>query len=148
MPIANIDTWLSLPGLPGLVPIESAIGKAWLALHRNDYDSVIFNVRLGSGTPMPPGTPDYILKAVKASTTKRSDIIAFRNGSVTIVEIKDRIGLGALGQLQGYQHLYLQDNPATGHIDLVAAGLTIQADIEPIFRNSGIKIELFPGVSV
>jgi len=144
MAIEHIDTWLSLPTLPGLTNVESAIAKAWLQLHRNDWDSVEFNLRLGAGVQLPKGTPIYIVEAARAGTTKRTDIVAHRHGSIAIVEVKKRINLGSLGQLMGYQHLYLADNPSTGHIDLVAAGLSIQADIEPILRNAGIKVELFP----
>lgn len=148
MPIDGIDALLALPSLPALVLIESAVGKAWLRAHRDDYDSVEFNVRLGAGVQLPPGSPAYLYESARAGTTKRIDIVAHDGGNITIVEIKKRISLSALGQLQGYSHLYLQDRPATGHIRLVAIGLSIQEDIAPILRNAGITIELFPNATI
>lgn len=148
MPIEHIDTWLSLPQLPGLNAIESKIAKAWLAAHRDDYDSVIFNMRLGAGVQLPPGTPDYILKAAKAGTTKRTDIVAYSRGSVTIVEAKEQATFGALGQLLGYRRLYLTDNPQTGHVDLVIAAITQVADTAHVFAENNIKVELFPNAAL
>lgn len=148
MPILHLDAWLAQSTLPGLTNVESAIGKAWLVKHQADYESVEFNLRLGAGVKMPPGTPVYILEAAKAGTTKRTDMILHHGSDIAIVEIKKRINLGSLGQLLGYRSLYLTDHPATGHIDLVAAGLTVQADIEPILRNAGIAIELFPNAAL
>lgn len=148
MPIEGIDFWLSLAQLPGLNVIESKIAKSWLAKHRDDYERVVFNMRLGAGVQLPPGTPDYILKAAKAGTTKRTDIVAFSNGSVTIVEAKEQATFGALGQLLGYRRLYLQDNPQTGHVDMVIAAITQVADTAHVFAENNIKVELFPNASL
>lgn len=144
MPIAHLEAWLAMSTLPALTNVESAIAKAWLVKHQNDYDTVEFNMRLGAGVKLPPGTPAYIVDAAKAGTTKRTDMVLRRGSDVTIVEVKKRINAGSMGQLQVYQQLFLADHPATGHIGLVAAGLTVQADIEPILRNAGISVELFP----
>lgn len=144
MPIANIDQVLALPTLPGMNKLESDIGKAWIAKHQQDYDSVEFDTHLGAGVQLPPGTPDYVIKSALASTTKRTDIIAHSRGSVTIVEAKEQVTLGAMGQLLGYRRLYLQAYPQTGHVDLVVAGLSIVADIAHIFAENSIAVELFP----
>lgn len=148
MPIQGLDVLLSLPQLPALTLVESAIGKAWLRAHANEYDSVTFNMRLGAGVTLPPGTPAWVYESARAGTTKRTDIVAHRGSDATIVEVKKRISLGSLGQLLGYQALYLQDNPQTGVVRLVAAGLSIQDDITGILNNHGITVELFPDASI
>lgn len=148
MPIQGLDALLALPILPGIGPVESAIGKAWLRKHANDYHSVQLNVRLGSGAALPPGTPSYVQAAAFASTTKRADIIAYNGNNISIVEIKQTIGLGALGQLLGYSYLYVRDNPETGHIGLIAAAADIQADIAPILQHHQITVELFPNATI
>lgn len=144
MAITGLDQILASPILPGSTPQESAIGRAWLRKHAGDYDSVEFNVRVGQGVGLPPGTPQYVGLAAYASTTKRIDIVAHRGTSVDIVELKEVLGLGAIGQLIGYSHLYLADHPATGHVGLIAAGLMTQADVAPVYAKTGIGIELFP----
>lgn len=144
MPIAGLDSILASPILPGVTRQESAIGRAWLRKHAADYDSVEFNVRVGQGVGLPPGTALYIFQAAFASTTKRIDIVAHRGTSVDLVELKTVLNLGAIGQLIGYAHLYLDGHSKVGHIGMIGAGLTIQADISPVYTKAGIMVELFP----
>lgn len=148
MAIKDLDIFLRLPTLPALTLVESAIAKAWLRKHADEYDSITFNMRLGAGLQLPPGTPAYVYESARAGTTKRTDMIAHRGHDATIVEVKKRISLGSLGQLIGYEHLYLKENPQTGVVRLVAAGLSIQEDIVDIFGFKGITVELFPDATI
>lgn len=148
MPINGLDSILASPILAGSTVQESAIGRAWLRKHAADYDSVEFNVRVGKGVGLPPGTPKYVSLAAYASTTKRIDIVAHRGSSVDVIELKEVLGLGAIGQLIGYAHLYLADHPATGHVGMIGAGLMLQADVAPVYARSGIVVELFPEVQL
>jgi len=148
MPIQGLDSIMASPILAGSTAQESAIGRAWLRAHANDYDSVEFNVRVGKGVGLPPGTPEYVGLAAYAGTTKRIDIVAHRGSSIDIVELKEVLGLGAIGQLLGYAHLYLADHPQTGHVGMIAAGLMTQADVAPVYTKSGIAVELFPAAQL
>jgi hypothetical protein len=146
--LTNLDVLNALSQLPALTPIESAVAKAWLNEHGTEYDAVSFNVRLGSGVVLPPGSPDYIQKFARAATTKRADMILFRGKEATIVEVKIRIGGSALGQLTVYRNLFLADHPEFTTVHLIAAGQTIEPDVEAIFRQHAITVETFPGVQV
>ena len=134
--------------LPGLNTIESAIAQAWLAQHRENYDTLEFNVRLGKGTEPHAGAENSHKRYVYSSTTKRADLVLTRGQEVTIVEIKQRISGGVLGQLHTYAHLYQAEHPAAGPIHLIAAGQSIQSDIQPVFDKFGIAVELFPHIFI
>jgi len=125
MPLSQIDYIRSLQNLPAFIGVESAIATAWLNEHYLDYDTVNFNVRLGQGPALPPGSPDYIKKFVRASHAKRADMILLAGNVATIVEVKLRIGASALGQLTVYRHLYLEENPDVKTVNLIAIGVTI-----------------------
>lgn len=144
MPLADLDVLVTAARLPALTPLESAIGQAWLKEHQAEYDQVDFNVRLGEGIQLPPGSPEFMQRYARASTTKRADMI-LRAGSVaTIVEIKIRIGAGALGQLQVYRDLYAAQTPEVSDVVLIAIGQSIEPDIRAILAGAGISVELFP----
>ena len=148
MPLSQIDYIRTLQNMPVLTPVESAIALAWLNLHWRDYDTVNFNVRLGEGVKLPPGSPDYMQKFVRASTAKRADMILTAGNVATIVEVKVRIGASALGQLLTYQTLLQQANSDLAAVNLIAAGATIEPDIRAILFNHGISVEVFPSVAV
>jgi hypothetical protein len=144
MPIGNIDALRVAAQLPGLVPAETAVARAWLEEHHLEFESVEFNTRLGIGAILPPGSPDFMRKFARSSTTKRADMILHRGRDVTIVEVKVRIGGSALGQLGLYKKLYIAEHPEVQRVHLVAAGVTIEPDVEDYYHEHGITVELFP----
>lgn len=144
MPLQQLDYLKSLTSLPALTSLESAVAKAWLDKHAAEYDSVEFNVRLGQGILLPSGSPEYLKQYARASTTKRADLILKAGNVATIVEVKVRIGGSALGQLQLYRMLYLNAHPEVNRVLMVAAGQTIEPDVEAILEAHDVKVELFP----
>jgi hypothetical protein len=144
MPISNMDVLRVLTQLPGLVPAEMKVARAWLEEHHLEYDSVEFNVRLGTGVLLPPGAPEYMQRFATASTTKRADMVLHLGRDVTIVEVKVRIGGGAFGQLTLYKRLYISDHPEVQNVHLIAAGVTIEPDVSELFSDHAITVELFP----
>jgi hypothetical protein len=144
MPIGNIAALRVAAQLPGLVPVEAAVARAWLEEHHQEYESVEFNVRLGTGVVLPAGSPAFLEKFVRSSTTKRADMILHLGRDVTIVEVKVRIGGGAFGQLALYKKLYLAEHQEVQRVHLVAAGITIEPDVMDLYTDHGITVELFP----
>lgn len=144
MAIPNIDVLRVAAQLPGLVPVEMAVARAWLEEHHQEYQSVEFNVRLGMGAQLPPGSPEYLQKFVRASTAKRADMILLQGRDATIVEVKVRIGGAAFGQLALYKKLYIKEHPEVQRVFLVAAGITIEPDVAELYAEHGITVELFP----
>ncbi len=144
MPLPNIDVYLGAAQLPGSTPLESAIARAWLKEHQAEYDRVEFNVRLGEGVVLPPGSPDYMQKFVRASTTKRADMILYNGNVATIVEVKIRIGGSAVGQLLLYKKLLLAAHPEIADVKLIAAGSTIEQDVRDFYTGHDITVEIFP----
>lgn len=145
MPIANLEYILTRPQLPGMTAEESAVGRRWIEEHANDYDSAEFNVRLGQGMQLEGEWDESTRRFAALATAKRADIIARRGNAVTIVEVKVRVGLGALGQLIGYRDLWLAQNPQTTVEELIAAAVTAEPDVQQVFQQAGVKLEFFAG---
>jgi hypothetical protein len=148
MSIADIGQILASTKQIGGDPIETAVAKAYLAKHVDDFDGVQFNVGLGPGVTLPYGTPDYVQKCASASGRLRADMICYAGNTATIVEVKDRIYAAVMGQLLAYWHLLKDDNPQLLQVYKVAAGQSIIVGLEPVLENYGISVELFPGVWV
>lgn len=87
---------------PALLPAEINVLRAWLRLHEAEYTKFDYNVRVGPGFDPGPSSPDYIRKMARDSTRKRMDALAWAGSQPTIIEVKDRAGLSAVGQLMGY----------------------------------------------
>lgn len=145
MSIPNIGQILASTLQIGGNATETAVAKAYLTKHVDDFDRVEFNVGLGPGITLPPGTPAYVQKSATEGTKPRADMILYRGETATIVEVKGRIYSAVMGQLLTYWHMLRADNPRLMQVYKVAAGVTIQDGLQPILFHYGIDVELFPG---
>lgn len=144
MAIANLGEILSSPKQIGGNAAETAVAKAYLIAHQNDFDRAEVEVKLGPGVTLGPEYPEYMQRWAKLSYALRADMICWRGNVPTIVECKDRIDGKAIGQLLTYRALLVKDNPTILNVYKVAAGVSILNGISEIFDLYGITIELFP----
>lgn len=145
MPIPNLGQILASPKQIGGNAAETAVAKAYLIAHVNDFDRVDLEQRLGPGIdPGPQYWPAFRAGAIM-STQLRADMVCWRGNVPTIVEAKDRLDGRAIGQLLTYAQLIRRDNPTILQVYKVAIGVSILAGISTIFFDYGITVELFPG---
>src|SRR5438105_5821591 len=97
---------------PGLLPREIILLRNWLARHEAEYDRFDYNFRVGQGSDPGPNFPQYIRDQAILNTQKRIDAIAWKGTHATIIEVKDRAGFSALGQILGYRPLFQLAFPA------------------------------------
>ena len=144
MPIANIGAILSSGIQIGGNATETAVARAYLIRHVDDFDRVEFSVGMGPGITLPAGTPAYVQTSATASTKPRADMVLFRGDYATIVEVKDRLYSAVMGQLLTYWHMFTVDSPQYRQVYKVAAGISIQDGLQPILDQYGIQVELYP----
>lgn len=130
--------------VPGMEEPESAVAIAWAERHNSEYTSIDFNFRLGPGVDPGESYPRESRELNILLTQKRADILARRPGLVTIVEVKLRVDLGALGQLLGYRKLYTESHGAGDRVQLIAAGRFVDDQVVSILLEQGVSIEIFP----
>jgi len=123
---------------------EQGVARRWLTAHGAEFDSIEFNVRLGDGEPCPPDTEEYLAKCWRENTQKRADLVAIAGGLATIVEVKDRITPGAVGQILTYKMLWNRQYPSIPIARLVVIGRSIISEIGELFRSQGVDIEILP----
>lgn len=145
MPIPDIGRILASTKQIGGNAAETAVIKAFLIQHIDDYDRVEFEVRLGPGITLPAGAPEYMQRYAAANYRLRADMICWRGNIPTIVEAKERLDGCAIGQLLTYTKLLKQDNPTLMQTYKIAAGLSIIDGISDVFYDNGVLVELFPG---
>lgn len=146
MPIADIGRILADPRQIGGNACETAVLKAFLVKHVNDYDSVQLEVPLGPALNLGPTFPPWVQRCADFSSRKRADMICWREGVPTIVEAKERVDGGALGQLLVYSALLKQDKPTLMQIYKIAIGASAIDGIGDILFRYGVLVEVFPWV--
>jgi hypothetical protein len=124
--------------LPGLLPEETLIFKAWWALHANEYENPDFNVRVGKG--FDPGVAFDVAarESAIASTKKRMDALVWKGNQPYIIEVKVRLQPTVIGQVLCYKLLWMQDNP--GSIEPKLLILYCRTDVDTLYCAARLEI--------
>jgi len=113
-----------------LLPREVAIWDAYLAEFGLPAGEVNYDVHLA---PVDPAWPAWMIVMVHALSTHRVDVVVERPDEVIIIEIKTRAGMGAVGQLVGYEALWLQQFGTDRPVRLVCVCEGMEADMQTVF---------------
>jgi len=135
-----------VPVLAGQTKAEAAIFHTWLADHGREYERVSTNVRLGTGYDPGEQFPDYARQYTILTTQKRADLVAFKQASVDIWELKITAHLSALGQLLGYRSLWLREFPTWPVDTMGVMAMHMSVDTWTVLHEHGIVIVLYPDV--
>lgn len=127
---------------PGLLPREILVLKAWLKMHEAEYDSFDYNVRIGQGHDPGAGWPEELRQMAIMNSQKRLDAVAWKSGQPTIVEVKDRATLSAVGQISMYLHLYVVDYSDGPTPKLLIVANRASADMAPLLQATGVELNL------
>lgn len=139
---------LALTQFPQMTVNESAIVHQWLLANADSFDDVDFNVRVGNSLLLGDDYDAATQRQAALLSQKRIDIVGMSGNSVTIVEVKLRISLSALGQLLGYALLWQAENPTVEQIHLVAIGHDALIDVAEILQAHGIAVYTYPNVAL
>lgn len=142
-PPPDLDVLLVQYQYPGMPPAESAVFRDFLQRRGREFDRFDFNVRLGTGATPAEGLAGVYEELATKLTQKRADVVAWRAGAPTIIEVKIRIGLGAQGQLLGYRSLWIRDRPNEPEPALLAIARRTDDDTLDALSDQGITVILY-----
>jgi len=123
-----------------MLPDEKAVWDRFMSRFTEYFDSVDYDFRVGDGSPLDPSWDEGTQLTVTALTQKRIDVLGWRDESPTIIEVKGRVGLSALGQVFGYRDLFMRDFPLILEPPLMVVCARIFPDDEFILRKNGIRV--------
>lgn len=123
---------------PGMLPLEIAIMKAWLTAHEKEYDRFDYNVRIGSGTDPGPSYDKTMRDMALAITKKRVDAVGWQGSAPTLIEVKNRATLAAVGQVLSYNVLWKADYPVGPDPKLLLIAATFDPDTIPVLNAHNV----------
>jgi hypothetical protein len=127
---------------PGMLPREILIFKNWLKLHEAEYDRFDYNFRIGAGSDPGPTWPDEIRRCAIMNTQLRLDAVAWKGNAPTIIEVKDRAGASAIGQLVTYEAVWIKDNPQGPAPQCILVTNRLQLNMGPVIQKAGLRCDV------
>ena len=129
---------------PHMRSTEADLWTAFLQTTDLDFTNVIYDLHLGEGMPPEPDEPESTTKLKLAVTRKRMDALGETAGAIWIFELKNRLGLSALGQLLAYFDLYNQEYDPVKPVYLGAIAYSLTPDTRPTYDLYAISIFILP----
>jgi len=148
---------------PGLLPEETLVARAWLAIHEAEYEAFDYNVRIGVGDDPGPNFSAAARAAAVANSKLRIDAVCWKGIGVfkspdatfnpvdvyatstgaqaTLVEFKRRAATGAVTQLSTYFHLWMAEFPRNPQPRLIIACASYSQTIIAATNRAGIFVD-------
>lgn len=125
---------------PHMLPAEVRRWDAFLDQHGPVVGRVSYDVHLGEGAPIDPDWPEWMAAMVRTLSTHRVDVVIERETEVVIVEVKGVAGLGAVGQLVGYEALWVKERGLDRPVKLLLVCERCEADMRAVFDWYEIEV--------
>lgn len=135
----NID-WRGNP--PHMLAPDVPVWFRFLDKYGSYFQSLYYDCLLGGPFLTPDQEKDPFQKMWRFNLSKRSDAIVEASTEVWIVEVANYPGLRAVGQLQVYQTLWIEDPKILKPERLVLVAERIDADLGAACGKFGIQVYL------
>lgn len=123
-----------------MLPQEAERWDQFISRYGLPEGRVEYDVHLGEGAPVDPAWPAWMVRMVKVLSTHRVDVIVERPDEVLIIEVKYVAGMGALGQLLGYEALWLKERGTDKAVRLVLVCERLESDMMAAFNFYEIEV--------
>ena len=113
-----------------------------LFLDRNPalFERIYYDVRIGGVYPVPEIGDEIMRKMYYDVSAKRIDALGEMKDEIWIIEVADRPGLRAVGQLQTYVALWFDDPKIMKPVKPVLVCRSIDADLERSLAFYGVLL--------
>ncbi len=124
---------------PHLMGTDIIIWDRYIRLHGHLYDKFEYDVHVGEGILPSSDLPTPFDAMAIHLTQKRIDVVAYQPNMITIIEVKLRPTLAAIGQILGYTELYKRDFTPNLPLSSMLIAETIDPDISFICQKLSIN---------
>ncbi len=123
---------------PHLIGEDKEVWDRFVKEYPGKFDTVDYDVHVGSGIQPPEDLEPKPAQQWKNLTMKRIDVVGWKNDFATLIEVKKRVGLPALGQALGYRFLYRLQWPKTNLSPSLIICSQIYHDDRMVLQHYGI----------
>ena len=105
---------------PHMFPLDIKIWDRFLDLFATNFLGFDYDIKVGSGSPIEPETPDNYARMQTVLSKYRIDAVGYTDGPIYIIEVKPDAGTIAIGQIETYRRLYERDfNPSRPVVGMI-----------------------------
>lgn len=114
------------------------IWERWIEKYGQSFIGFDYDIHVGEGIQPVEGTPENIARMAKTLTQKRIDALGHKNEELWIIEVKQRPGVSAVGQIITYLTLFRKQFKPTRKLVPVIVGDLVEPDIRTVLQEHNI----------
>lgn len=118
--------------------------RLWLVSKGQGFSGFMFDVRVGEGQILISSDGEPYSRMWYELTKKRIDVLGFRDNETWLIEIKRKLNLMVIGQMDLYTSLLWETAFPDGPLVRAVITSALDPDIVPIMKNKSIEIFLVP----
>lgn len=119
---------------------EAAVWDRFVDKFPDRFETVDYDFRVGEGMKVPEHYEENITRMAKMLSQKRIDVLAWNDDQPTIIEVKKRVGLSALGQVLGYRTLFIKNLPRIKKPKLMVLCEIISDDDMTVLKANDVPV--------
>jgi hypothetical protein len=123
-----------------MLPADRPVWDAFLNKNPTLFERIYYDVLIGGVVATEPGLTQTEIDMFYHNTAKRIDALAELKDEVWIIEVADRPGLRATGQLLTYLALWLEDPKILKTTRAVLVCSAIDSDLEKAMVFHGVLV--------
>lgn len=125
---------------PHMKPRDIAIWERFIAANPEAYDTCQYDFHVGDSPTFDTTMDDGSNKNQHMLYQLKIDAIGNKGGKLDIIEVKPAAGPSTIGQVQGYRHLYIRDEKASGNIGIVIVTDEEKLNMRFLCEAAGVKL--------
>lgn len=137
-----LTTWRGDP--PHMLKQDVPVWYRFLEKYGHLFTALYYDCLLGGPFLTPDQEKDPYWRGYRANVSKRADAIAELQNEAWIIEVADRPGLRAVGQIQVYRSLWLEDPKIIKPEKPVLVCEEVDKDLLSSAARYGIQIYVMP----
>ncbi len=125
---------------PHMLKPDVPVWYRFLEKYESYFEKLYYDCLLGGPTLTEEQLKDPMLRMYRSNYSKRADTIAELSDQIWIIEVAERPGLRAVGQLQVYRSLWVEDSPILKPEKMVLVATAVDQDLLASAARMGIEI--------
>lgn len=125
---------------PHMMPEDVAIWERFIEQFPDAYDSVEYDVKVGSVPEFVAGHDDPAMRAQAALYMRKIDVVGYKADQIDLIELKPNAGTSSLGQILGYKHLFIRDFMPPEDPKAIVITNAVRPDTGEIAHSMGVTM--------
>jgi len=125
-----------------MIKEEIIVWERFMEKYPGKFETVDYDFRVGRGSETPENLGDNFERMAKMLSQKRIDVLGWVDDQPTIIEIKNRVGLSALGQVLGYKTLFMKYFKHFPEPAVMVVCEKIDQDDHDVLEDHGVPVEV------